>query len=137
VLVLIYEDFRKDNEATVRTLLRFLGVDDTIPVPTAETKPLKAVRVQPLMRVADRARIARYDPAKAGVVGRTVNALTPKQLRSPAFRAKWRSLVFKQPDPPDEQLMGELRRRFKPEVQELGEYLGRDMIHEWGYEHID
>ena len=29
VLVLIYDDFRADNEATVREVLRFLGVDDT------------------------------------------------------------------------------------------------------------
>ncbi|HTW42027.1 MAG TPA: sulfotransferase [Solirubrobacteraceae bacterium] len=136
VLVLIYEDFRADNAATVRALLRFLALDDTVPVATAETKPLKAVRVQPLMRVADRARIARYDPAKAGALGRTVNALTPKPLRSPAVRAKWRSVVFKRPDPPDARLMAELRRRFKPEVEALSEYLGRDMVGEWGYEHI-
>ena len=30
VLVLIYDDFRRDNEATVRTVLRFLEVDDTV-----------------------------------------------------------------------------------------------------------
>src|SRR5437588_778856 len=42
VLVLIYEDFRRDNEATVRTVLRFLGLDDTLPVELVETKPLKA-----------------------------------------------------------------------------------------------
>ena len=30
VLVLIYEDFRRDNEATVRRVLRFLDVDDHI-----------------------------------------------------------------------------------------------------------
>ncbi len=28
VLVLIYDDFRADNEATVRSVLRFLGVDE-------------------------------------------------------------------------------------------------------------
>ena len=31
VLVLIYDDFRDDNEATVRQVLRFLGVDDDRP----------------------------------------------------------------------------------------------------------
>src|SRR5947209_11805392 len=30
VLVLIYDDFRDDNEATVRKILRFLGVDETV-----------------------------------------------------------------------------------------------------------
>jgi hypothetical protein len=32
--------------------------------------------------------------------------------------------------------MLELRRQFKPEVQALSEYLGRDLIALWGYEDI-
>ncbi len=32
MLVLIYEDFRADNEATVQQVLRFLDVDDVSPV---------------------------------------------------------------------------------------------------------
>ena len=86
MLVLIYDDFRRDNDATVKRVLRFLEVDETIPVVPAETKPLKAVRVQSLMRLADRARTARFDPDGAGVVGRTVHALTPGFLRSESFR---------------------------------------------------
>ena len=33
--------------------------------------------------------------------------------------------------------MLELRRRFKPEVQAAGEYLGRDLVSLWGYDDID
>ena len=119
VLVLIYDDFRKDNDATVRRVLRFLEVDETIPVVPAETKPLKTVRVQSLMRLADRARAARFDPEGAGVIGRTVHRLTPAPLRSEAFRSKWRSIVYKVPPAPDEAFMRELRRRFKGEVAAL------------------
>ena len=32
VLVLIYEDYRRDNEATVRSVLRFLEVDENVPI---------------------------------------------------------------------------------------------------------
>ena len=32
--------------------------------------------------------------------------------------------------------MLELRRRFKPEVVALSEYLGRDLVSLWGYEQI-
>src|SRR6202035_4018433 len=32
VLVLIYDDYRRDNDATVRTVLRFLEGDDTSPL---------------------------------------------------------------------------------------------------------
>ncbi|MGO9489054.1 MAG: sulfotransferase family protein [Solirubrobacteraceae bacterium] len=137
MLVLIYDDFRADNEGTVRRLLRFLDVDETVPVVATETKPLKAVRLAPLARLADRARIARHDPAAAGALGRAVNALTPARLHSPAFRARWRRVVFKTPEPPEEGFVRELRHRFKPEVLALGEYLGRDLAAEWGYDLID
>jgi hypothetical protein len=32
--------------------------------------------------------------------------------------------------------MRELRRRFKPQVVALSEYLGRDLVSLWGYEEL-
>jgi hypothetical protein len=95
------------------------------------------VRSFHLKHLADSARTARRNPAAAGAFGRAVNALTPGPLRSDAFRAKWRKVVFKAQEPPDEQFMAELRRRFKPEVVALSDYLGRDLVSEWGYDCID
>ena len=37
VLVLIYDDFRRDNQGTLRTVLRFLDVDDTLAIEAVET----------------------------------------------------------------------------------------------------
>ena len=37
----------------------------------------------------------------------------------------------------DEELMRELRRRFKGEVEAISEYLGRDLITLWGYDRVD
>lgn len=136
MLVLIYEDYRRDNEATVREVLRFLDVDETVPMETVETRPLKAVRSQTLRHLTDSARLARRDPAAASLLGRAVNALTPERLRSEAFRSKWRKAVYTAPSPPDEQLMLELRRRFAPEVVAASEYLDRDLVREWGYDAI-
>ena len=48
VLVLIYDDYRRDNEATLRELQRFLGVDDEIPVRVRESNPSVEVRSQRL-----------------------------------------------------------------------------------------
>jgi hypothetical protein len=137
VLVLIYDDFRRDNEATVRTVLRFLGVDDTAPIETMDTKPLQAVHSLHLHQLASAARIARLNPAEAGVVGRAVHALTPNALRSDAFRARWRRFVYRTPQPPDPEFVLELRRRLKGEVVAISDYLGRDLVTEWGYEGID
>jgi hypothetical protein len=137
VLTLIYEEFRADNDATVRTVLRFLDVDESVPIETVETKPLKAVRFMQLKYLSDAARVARRNPAAASSIGRAVNALTPAALRRDAVRRTWRRVVNTEPSPPDEELMLELRRRFKPQVLELSEYLGRDLVTLWGYEHID
>jgi hypothetical protein len=39
--------------------------------------------------------------------------------------------------PTDESFMLELRRRFKPEVVALSEYLSRDLVGLWGYDNLD
>jgi hypothetical protein len=136
ILVLIYDDFRRDNAETVRRVLRFLGLDADVTIGPVETKRLKTVRSPQLKRLADAARAARQNPASAGVLGRALNALTPAPLRSERFRARWREVVYKDPPPPDEQLMSELRRRFKPEVVALSDHLGRDLVAEWGYDDV-
>ncbi len=42
VLVLIYDDFRADNEGTVRRVLRFLDVDDSLPITVHRSQPDRA-----------------------------------------------------------------------------------------------
>jgi hypothetical protein len=69
-------------------------------------------------------------------VKRGVKAVTPRGLRRRALHATQQHLVFTEPDPPDEQLMGELRKRYKPEVVALSEYLGRDLVTLWGYDSV-
>ena len=44
MLVLIYDDFRSENEATVRRVFRFLGVEDSVPVEVVEANPSVQVR---------------------------------------------------------------------------------------------
>jgi hypothetical protein len=136
IMVVIYDDFRRDNAATVRGVLRFLGVDDGQPIETVQTRPLKAVRSQALRRLADSARTARQHPASSTAFGRTVNALTPSLLRSERFRARWRSLVYKPSPAPDAELTRELRRRFRGEVEALSSHLERDLVAEWGYHEL-
>jgi hypothetical protein len=136
VLVLMYDDFRADNDATVRRVLRFLEVDDTAPVEAVQTAPLLGVRAMPLHQLAAAARMARRNPQGGRRLGRAVNALTPEPLRSDAFRAFWRRVVYRTTPPPDQEFMLELRRRFKPEVQALSDYLGRDLVTMWGYDSI-
>jgi hypothetical protein len=136
VLVLIYEDFRRDNEAAIRTVLRFLEVDDTIPVESIKTEPLKATRFVHLHQMTYAVRVAKNKPAMAGPVSRAVSTLIPRRLRDTALATAWRRIVYTQPGAPDEELMHDLRRRFKGEVVALSDYLGRDLVTLWGYDKV-
>jgi hypothetical protein len=137
VLVLIYEDFRADNQATVRKVLEFLELDASAPLEAVETKPLRAARSRRLHDLVWLARRAGKNPAAAGWKGRALAALLPGPTRSKSLQAIWRRALYRTPPPPDERLMGELRRRFEPEVRALGELLGRDLHALWGYDRLD
>jgi hypothetical protein len=137
VLVLIYEDFRRDNKAAIASVLRFLELDETAEIEPIETKRVKAVRSVALHQLANGVRVARRNPAAAGPLARSVNALTPSFARSEIVRSLWRRAVYSQPRPPDEALMLELRRRCKGEVVALSDYLGRDLVSLWGYDGVE
>jgi hypothetical protein len=136
VLVLIYDDFRADNEGTLRRVLRFLDVDDALEIETLDTKPLKEVRSPRLLKLTNATRLARRSPVPAGPLARAFNAVIRGPLRSDAFRAQWRRAIYRAPSPPDQELMVELRRRFKPEVEAVSNYLGRDLVALWGYDEL-
>jgi len=135
VLVIVYDDFRADNEATVRGALRFLAVDDTVPVEMLESNPTVGVRSLRLNNAID-ALSKGHGPVARAAKG-TIKSLTPQALRRQALRATRRRVLYGKPTPPDEQLMGELRRRFKGEVVALSEHLDRDLVRLWGYEDVD
>lgn len=133
VLVLIHDDYRADNQETVRKVLRFLEVD-----PTKATEPiqgrreeLKGVRFMLLHRISRKLRFALHNPERAGVLARTVASITPRPVQM-----VWRRVVYKVPPPLDERVTRELRRRFKPEVEALSDYLGRDLVGMWGYDDV-
>ena len=76
----LYEDFRRDNEATVREVQRFLGVDDTVPLQQVETEPLSTVRSVRMHELIRAVRRADFNPAQASGLSRALNALVPKRV---------------------------------------------------------
>jgi hypothetical protein len=135
VLVLIYDDFRADNEATIRAVLRFLDVDAEVPIAAFDANPTVAARSRRLDDLSRTLKTGRGPLARA--VKATVRTLTPPGLRRDAVRAFQRNVVYGSAPPPDEELMLELRRRFKGEVVALSEYLDRDLVGLWGYDAIE
>jgi hypothetical protein len=133
-LVLIYDDFKRDNEGTVRTVLRFLGVNDAITLEPINANPTIAVRSVRLQALVGDIRQSRNPVARG--LKKTVTTLSSEQLRRDVLYPLRRRAVYGPPRPPDERFMLELRRRFKGEVVALSEYLDRDLVTLWGYDGI-
>jgi len=134
MLVLIYDDYRRDNLAAARSVLRFLEVDDGVPLEPAEVNPTVGVRSQRVHEIVHALTVGRGPFSQA--TKRALKLLVPRRLRRDPWRAAKRRLLYAEPQPPDEQLMAELRVRYRPEVVALSEYLGRDLVTEWGYDRL-
>jgi hypothetical protein len=135
MLVLIYDDFRVDNVGTVRSVLRFLGVDENVPLASQEVNPSVLVRSQGLEELMNAVSVGRGPASRLAKAA--LKSLAPRRVRRAAFRALRREVVVGAPKAADEELMAELRRRFKPEVEALSEHLGRDLVALWGYDRLD
>jgi hypothetical protein len=135
VLVLIYDDFRSDNAATIRTVLRFLEVDEQHrlePIQVKQTaRTIRSQRLDDLLYS-----VSQGQSPLARAARTTIKAFTPRVLRHDALRTARTRAVYGDVPPPDDDLMAELRARFKPEVAALSEYLGRDLITLWGYDDL-
>jgi hypothetical protein len=136
VLILIYDDFRRDNDATVARVLRFLDLDDSVTIEPVATSPLPALRSPMLYQLAAALAIARRVATGGGGANARArpHRLMPRARRS--VGAVWRRLLFTPQAAPDPQVMADLRVRLKPEVVAISEYLGRDLVGEWGYDRV-
>ena len=135
VLVLIYDDFRRENDATVRRVLRFLDVDDSVAIEPVQTSQLPLVRSPSLYRLTRSLALVRSKATRRSAVTRA----RPRRLFAGPRRAgalAWRRVLFAPQQPPDERFMAELRSRLKPDVVAISEYLGRDLVGEWGYDDV-
>jgi len=135
VLVLIYDEFRAENADTVRSVLRFLGVDDTGAIEPTDANPTVRLRSRQIDDVVTSMTAGRGPVLRA--VSAPVKTLVPARMRRRALRVARRRLVYGAPRPLDPAATGELKRRFKGEVAALSEYLDRDLVNLWGYDGID
>jgi hypothetical protein len=133
VLVLIYDDYQRDNEATIRSVLNFLEVEQ-MPIRVQRAKPTVEVRTPRVNSVLRLLTVAEHGPA--GALRRSIKSLTPMRARQGLLHLIRKRIVYAKPGAPDEAFMTELRRQLKPEVVALSEYLGRDLVTLWGYDQL-
>jgi hypothetical protein len=134
VLTLIYDDFRRDNVQVVRQILRFLEVDDSVEIEREDRNPTVRVRShrgQKLVNVVSLGRGPVSRSAKA-----LVKTVTSDRVRRKTVNRIRRGVIVSGAQPPDEEFMLELRRRFKGEVEALSDHLGRDLVSLWGYDEV-
>jgi len=135
VLVLIYDDFRGDNEATVRRVLSFLDVEEQAPVTERRANPtVSQMRSQQLDELLNIVSVGRGPVSRAAKSA--LKRVSSRELRHAAIRATQRHLVNGRPKPAEPELMLQLRRRFRGEVEALSEYLDRDLVTLWGYDEL-
>ena len=134
ITVLLHEEFRRENERTVRSVFRFLGVDDSVPIPDIEANLTRGVRSRAMhhaiyLTFAGQGRIARSTRS-------ILRATTTKSGRQRLLRFLESSLTYTRRPAEDPAFLGRLRVQCKPEVELFGEYLGRDLVSLWGYDRI-
>jgi hypothetical protein len=135
ILVLIYDDFRSDNAGTLRTVLRFLEVDESRPLEVLDVNHSTLMRSQQLDGLVHAVTVGRGP--LSGAAKAAIKALSPQSTRQALVRFARLKIVHGAPPPPDESFLLELRRRFKGEVVALSEHLDRDLVSLWGYDSLE
>jgi hypothetical protein len=134
VLVLVYDDFRRDNAAVLRRVLRFLEVKEDVEIEPSEANPTVLMRSRQLDDLVHAVSVGRGPLSRT--LKRGVEAVSSERMRSHALKTVRRRVLHGAPPPQDERLMAELRRQYAPEVAAASEYLGRDLVSLWGYDRL-
>lgn len=121
--VILYDDFASDTQATYRSVLDFIGLEDDQRVDFARVNESKIHRSQLVSRFTQR-------PPRAlmGLANGVKKALGIKQL---GFLERVRSVnkETRKRDPISPAFLEKLREAFRPEVARLGSMLDRDLSH--------
>jgi Sulfotransferase domain len=129
MLVLIYDDFRADNAAVFARILRFLGVDEGVEPAESNANPtvdVRSLRLDGLVHAVSTGR-----GPLAGVAKKGIKAVTSERLRRRSLDGFEQRVNYRPPPDPDEELMAELRARYRPEVEALSEHLDRNLLALW------
>jgi hypothetical protein len=126
LLALVYDDFRRENSATVRRVVSFLELEPFEPRLGEHNVGGSALRSRRAERWLRRA-------THAGGAAAVIRRRLPLRLRRRAVDAAFRNLVLGPAPPLDDELAAEIRARARPQVEALSERVGRDLLTEWGY----
>ena len=130
IKIIIYDDFKRDNEGVYRDVLAFLGLDPSFtPVFQAHNKG-HVLRSKRLQRVFQR---VIFGERWAAPLKPMLKRLIPERLRRVLVRRIKKQWLSRPKDALDPALAAELKQHYRGEVEKLSTLLGRDLLTLWGY----
>lgn len=132
ILLLIYEEYRADNEATLQRILDFLEVDRAV-LPSLRANPTASSVRSP--RVQELTRSLYLGKGLAGRLKPAIKAVTSPAMRRRLLKAQAQA-QRQEVGEPSEEFMRSIRLRFKDDVAALSDYLDRDLVTLWGYSEL-
>lgn len=133
IKVIIYEDFKADNDQTFKEILSFLGIDEEFEVKFDKYNRGKKIRSRTLKNIIDTLvmghGVFRY--AKSAV-----KKTTPRSVRRLLFKIMYNKVAFKPKPDVDPELRHRLKKRFKPEVEKFSQLVNQDLVAKWGYDAV-
>lgn len=130
VLVIIYDDFKRDNRAVYDEVLAFLGLDPSFEPEFRDYNKGALVRHKGLQTFMGQ---LTHGQGAGALLHHPVKWLVPAAARRKMARLAYQRVVFKEKPILSGDLVARLRDRYRPEVVQVSELLGRDLVREWGY----
>ncbi len=123
IRIILFDDFKADNERVYRETARFLGVDPSFTPDFQLVNAAKAPRSELLNRIV-----------RSSGPRRRLKAMLPTSVYEP-LQMRVQRLIMKDAEKPtlSAETRRELERRFAPEVEACGDLLGTDLLTRWGY----
>ena len=127
IKIILYDDYKNDNQKTFKTVLQFLGLDTEFKPDFKKINASKSAARWPLLKG-----IIQFP-----YLTKFALKILPQNLFGKLSLFYWENFFQNREEKPIEpQLQKSLMNKFRPEVEKLGELLNINLVDMWGYEKI-
>ncbi len=115
-------------------MLEFIGVDPDVELLSTEANPSVEPRSIRAHQMLEALTVGRGPVA--GALKRSLQAVVPRETRKRVLHTVRSKAVYREPTPPDERVVADLRSRLRGEVELVSALLDRDLVSLWGYDDV-
>lgn len=121
VLILLYDDLKRDTAGVIRSVCAFLDIDPAVPLDTKYIHNVSGIPRSDLLNALF------VKPKELHVLVRTIAHFLVGEARWIRFRDRLRSSVMEKPQPMPREIERELRSYFREDVLKLQEFISMDL----------